>query len=147
VAGIVLKASVNIRTRTSRFPAGSFAAALSPARASLVRDVQRAFATRADPVSGFPWPSRSGSYPWPALDKTGVMKREAIQAAASAVITGSSITATMKAPKYAGFQQKGTKTISPRRFLGASIGTIRIVQAGLVREGRAHAVRVLRGKA
>lgn len=145
--GIVLKASVLIRAKKGgRFPAGSYAAALSPARASLQRDTERAFDTQSDPVSGKPWPARKGVYVHPPLRKSGAMRDAAIQATAAAVVTGSSLTAKQTAPAYAGFQGKGTKTIAARRFLGASIGTIRIVQAGMLKAGKKQAVKVLRGR-
>lgn len=145
--GITLKASIVIRARaTGRFPAASYAAALSPARASLARDTERAFATKADPVTGRAWPRRKYKYPHAPLVKTGDMKRGTLRAIAAARVTGSSLAVAVKEPKYAAYQQRGTKTISARRFVGASIGTVRIVQAALVREGREQAVRVLRGK-
>ena len=51
MSGIVVKASVNVRTvRGAKFPAASYAAVLSPARASLRKDVERAFDRAADPV-------------------------------------------------------------------------------------------------
>lgn len=147
MAGITLKASVLIRPkRGARFPAGSYAAALSPARASLVRDTERAFETQADPVSGKAWPPRKHHYAHKPLQKSGAMRREAVAAAAVAVLTGNSLTVKVKRPKYSKFQHGGTRTIAARRFVGASIGTVRIVHAGLVREGQEFAVRVLRGK-
>ncbi len=147
MAGITVKATVNVRTRTgTRFPAGSFAAVLEPARASLVRDTERAFATASDPVTGRKWPPRKHTYPHPALVKSGVMKAGAVAAASTAVISGNTLTARVKSPAYAVYQAKGTRTIAARRFLGASIGTVRIVHAGLAREGRAAANRILRGR-
>ena len=144
--GIAVKASVVVRTKKgAKFPAGSYAAALSPARAALKRDAERAFATQSDPVTGRKWAPRKGAYPWAPLLKTGELKGAAIEAAENATLTGSSLTATVKT-RYAGFQQKGTRTIAARRFVGASIGTIAVVRAGLRREGKRQAVRVLRGK-
>lgn len=143
---IVLKASVNVRMRAGgRFPKESVAAVLAPARASLVKDVTRAFDTASNPINGKPWPARKGDYPHPPLVKTGAMRAAAIQAAAGAVINGSTLYATVRSPKYAGLQQRGTRTIRARRFLAASIGTVRIVQAGLARAGRAECLRVVRG--
>lgn len=146
-AGITLKASVLIRTKKGgRFPQASYAAALLPARASLQRDTERAFDTQADPVSGQPWKPRKGVYVHPPLRKSGAMRDGAIQATAAAVATGSSLTVKQTSPLHAKFQQGGTKAIEARRFLGASIGTIRIVQAGMLKAGKKQAVRVLRGK-
>jgi hypothetical protein len=147
VGGIRVKASVIVRTkRGGKFPAKGYADALSPARASLERDVRRAFDTQADPVTGNPWPPRKHEYPHPPLDRSGAMKQDALKAAASAVVTGSSLTAKMPGVPYYGFQAKGTTLVAARRYLGASIGTIAVVRSGLTRAGRRQAVRVLRGR-
>ena len=74
------------------------------------------------------------------------MRQAAIAAAAAAVVNGNTLVARVAAPAYAAFQQRGTKAIKARRFLGASIGTVGIVARGLRREGRRQAVRVLRGR-
>ena len=147
MAGITIKASIVVRTtRGARFPAASYAAALLPARASLIRDVERAFATRADPVSGVAWPARKHAYSHPLLVKSGAMKQGAIDAATAATITGSSLTAKQRTPVYVGYQARGTRLITARRFLGASIGTIGIVQRGLATVGANEAVRIMRGR-
>lgn len=145
--GIKLKASVLIRTnRGTRFPRASFAEALLPARASLTRDAERAFSTQTDPVTGRSWPKRKHHYTHKPLQKTGALRTAVLTATAAAHITGSSITATVTTPGYAVYQQRGTKTIAARRFMGASIGTIRIVKAGLLRASKRQAVHVLLGK-
>jgi hypothetical protein len=147
VAGIKVKASVLVRAkRGAKFPAGSYAAALTTARASLERDTRRAFDTAADPVTGRPWPPRKHDYPHPPLVRTGVLQQEALKTTASAAVTGNSLTATVTSPPYAKYQAKGTRTIAARRFLGASIGTIAVLRKGLRKEGRLHALRVLRGR-
>lgn len=147
MSGITLKATVNVRTRVgAKFPQGSFAAVLAPARASLAKDAERAFATASDPVTGRKWPPRKHAYPHPALVRTGTMRAGAVAAASAAVVSGNTLTARVKSPGYAAFQAKGTKTIAARRYQGASIGTVRIVQAGLVREGRNESARILRGR-
>jgi hypothetical protein len=146
MSGIVLKTSVVVRTRKGRFPPESYAAVLLPARVSLRRDAERAFATKSDPVSGHPWPPRKYDYPWPPLVESGEMRTAALEATNTAVVTGSSLTVRVRRPRHARFQAKGTKTIAARRFVGASIGTLRIVRAGLQREGKDQALRVLRGK-
>lgn len=147
MGGIALKASVLIRPiRGGQLPPASFAAILLPARAALRRDVERAFAQQRDPVTGRAWVKRKGAYPHAPLVKTGTMRAAALVATDSARVTGSSLTVSVPTPKYATYQQKGTRTIAPRRFLGASIGTVAVVRAGLIRAGREHIVRVLRGR-
>jgi len=141
MGGIKVKASVLVRAkRGAKFPAASAAAALSPARAGLQRDVGRAFDTRADPVTGKKWPPRKHPYPWPLLVKTGAMRQDAMKAAATARVTGGSLTATLPAVAYYKVQAR------VRRFLGASIGTVAIVRAGLRKAGTRQALRVLRGR-
>jgi hypothetical protein len=147
MSGIRVKASVIVRTKKGgRFPKASYAEALSPARASLVRDTQRAFDTASDPVTGRPWPARKVHVAHKPLVKSGTLKREAVAATSAATITGSSLTVVVKKPHYAGFQAKGTRLIAARRFVGASIGTVQVARAGLARAGKKQAVRVLRGK-
>lgn len=148
MSGIRVKASVLVRTKKGgRFPRASYAEALSPARASLVRDTQRAFDTARDPVSGRPWPARKVHVAHGPLVKSGELRREAVAATGAATVTGSSLTVVVKRPQYAVYQAKGTRLIAARRFVGASIGTIQVARAGLARAGQKQAVRVLRGRA
>jgi len=140
---INVKATVNVRTLKGKFPQGSKAKALAEVRPALVRDVNRAFDTKSDPVSGSPWAPTKFVYGHPLLQKTGALKAGAVAAAAGATVAGSSITAKVKTPAHAGFQAKGTRYITARRFLGASIGAIGQLAKALKREG----LRVFRGKA
>ena len=65
-----------------------------------------------------------------------------ISAAAGATINGNTLTARVTTPHSAGYQQHGMKTITARRFVGASAKTFSIVKKGLKSAG----VRAFRGR-
>jgi phage gpG-like protein len=144
--GITLTASVNVRpAKKTRFPAGSYAAVLKPARDRMRQDTEQAFGLRKDPVTGRKWPQRKGQYPWPMLVKTGTLRQKALEATAAAVVNGNTLYVKLK-DKVGKYQQEGTRLIAKRRFLGASPGTIAVVKRGLSKAGKSAAKRVLRGR-
>lgn len=111
---------------------------LTETRQDLRRDVDEAFTRQQDPQTGRPWPQRKGLYPWPMLDKSGRMKERAQSAAANAAINGSTLTLTMRSPKYSQFHMSGTRYMAKRRFVGSSIRT----RAALLRRLKAAGVKV-----
>lgn len=101
--------------------------------AGLATDLDRAFATESDPVTGAPWPPRKGDRVaiyykqavGPLLVRTGDMKAAAVRAVAAPppVWSGRGVTVTLTNPAYARFHQTGTRFMARRRFLAASPAT------------------------
>lgn len=139
-------AGVKLRRLNGRFAAGTFAPILLEARARIRQDVERAFDQRADPQTGQPWKDRqtrrAREYLHPLLVKTGKLKREAIAAAASAVVSGNRLTVTQRVPSYAGFHQLGTRVMVARRYQGVT----RATRLWLARRMKDQAVRVWRDR-
>ena len=132
---IRIKASVNIRLPSGRFPASSHAAVLVQAREDLKRDTERAFAAKVDPVTGRAWPERKTVRANPLLELSGRMKRAALTAVAAAVINGNTVIFRQSSPRYAKWQFGGTKRIQARRFIGASPTTKAAIRRRLQQEG------------
>ncbi|CAN5421731.1 hypothetical protein BH11PLA2_BH11PLA2_32830 [soil metagenome] len=135
---IRVKTSISIRLPSGKFPPGSMAAVLEPCRQDLHRDVEEAFTKQQDQQTGRAWPIRKGLYPWPMLVKSGRMKERALAAVRDAAINGSTITLTMRSPKYSQFHISGTRFVAKRRFVGTSIQT----RAALLRRLRSEGLKV-----
>lgn len=89
-------------------------------------DVQTAFDTATDPVTGIAWPERTIPYDHPLLVLTGRLRAAAIGAVQTAVPTGYGIEINLADPRYGFYHQFGAPraNIPQRRFLGASPGTM-----------------------
>jgi hypothetical protein len=138
---IRVKASVSIRLKTGKFPQASYRRALISVRPSFAQDVRVAFAREADPVTGKPWEKRKNSrLTHPILQLSGRMAREAVKAAETARVNGSTLYARQTRPKYAKWHATGTRKMARRRSLGVSPGTAQKLRRALAGEG----VRVFR---
>lgn len=126
---MIVKASINIRLPSGRFPQGSFRPQLQQMRHQVLRDVQEAFAKQIDPVTKRPWPPRiqpatGKRIDRPLLVKSGRLRGSAIQAAAGATIVGGSTLAVrLVMPLYGKYHYFGTKIMARRRFFGISSRT------------------------
>lgn len=143
---MIVKASINIRLPSGRFPKGSFRPQLLQVRSQVLRDVQEAFAKQADPVNKRPWPARKQPangmrIDRPLLVKSGQLRGSAIQAAAGATIVGGSTLAVrLVMPLYGKYHYFGTKIMARRRFFGISART----RKALARLLKGQAVRLWR---
>jgi phage gpG-like protein len=90
----------------------------------MASDVQKAFDTATDPVTGIQWPARAIPADHPLLVLTGRLRAAAIGAVQTAVPTGYGIEINLAEPDYGFFHQFGTSRMPQRRFLGASPGTL-----------------------
>lgn len=137
-----IKTSLSIRMPSGKFPPGSYAAALRPAKADLERDSLRAFEEKKDPVTGRAWPPRKAVYRHPMLRKTLTLFRGVMKAIASATLTGSTLTVAVIYPRYWRWHQFGTRRMKARRTVGVSPKT----RAALARRLRGEGVKLITGR-
>lgn len=139
-------AGIRLRRLNGQFAPGTFAPVLTEARVRVRADTEAAFERRADPQTGAPWKPRIErglrQYLHPLLVRTGKLKEGAVNAAASAVVSGNRLTVTQRLPEYAGFIQLGTRLMDKRPFLGIT----RATRQWVARRLKDQAVRVFRDR-
>jgi hypothetical protein len=148
LSGLTTKVTVSLRTPRGKFPSGSYARVLGEIRPLLVQDIEGGFDASRDPETKTPWASRKiqpgrQAPNHPLLVKTGTLRQEAVSAARSAVVNGSTLTMRTNKPSYGGYHQKGTRFMVARRWAGVSRATRMRLAKLLVKEG----IRVFRGRA
>lgn len=86
----------------------------------LRKDVRGAFAAKADPETGRPWPPRKDDLPHQLLVKSGAMMAAALRAVDGAQQSSAGVVVSLSGPPYAGFHQRGTARLPRRRFFGVT---------------------------
>lgn len=144
MGGIKTKATVILRLPNGRFPQQSYAAVLNDMRPRLVQDEEQAFLLKRDPMTLKPWAPRKlrvGFNPThPLMVLSAKLGAAAIKAAADARLTGSSLTMTVRNPKFGRYHMTGTRKMVARRWLGIS----RRTREALVRRLKAEGLRIFR---
>lgn len=135
-AGVAMQAAERGMDNTASFDAGAMPAAGEVKTVEevaveefvklLAVDVQRAFETGTDPVTGTQWPERKRDYAHPILVKTGKLRNAAIAAAQLATGTGYGVEVNLIEPAYGFYHQLGAPraNLPVRRFFGASAETL-----------------------
>lgn len=102
--------------------------------------VRESFFRQADPETGNPWPPRKKAYPWPPLRKSGRLFGTLGAAADESGIVVADGTF------YAIHQQRGTKKVPARPFLGLSAGALSRMAGAIVEYEASEALRAFRGQ-